>query len=498
MVVAGHVEETAAADSLVHWLRTFPGAGGRVPPHRQGCTMRDKNRRESKRQRKFRGRYSQTLAPKAPQQPETEANPPPLRSERELAFSVLWQTICASAAGGADPAVLACEKWRRKAHGERNDFWSRIVALFQQSNADWWRLTAAIRSGVPMALRGTVWYKCSGAEARRLRASRTYYEELAAGLASRSEAVAVIDMDVPRTGVEDAELGPLRHVLVAFASRNPEIGYCQSMNYVAACLLHYTDEERAFWMLCSIIEDLLPPHYYTATMSGLRVDLKLLETLVAQYLPGLHAHLAEKGIDIAPIAMNWFLCLFVNTLPQEQAHRVMDCLLHEGPKVLFRAALGILRAREAELMGIDGVADAFLLLRSPFGSDGRPGSPNARLAPAATDDLLSHMYGSWLAGLKTDVLEQLRRQFSGVVFEEDAKQAARRQACSPGGSSTCTYSGGSTDSSASNGSSTAKSWVSHGGNSPQDLLAKAVVLIESLPSSEAGDLLGCRGSPVCH
>jgi len=491
----GHVEAAAA---YAAGCRLRCSGGARVPPHRRGCAMRDKNRRESKRHKKLRGHYSQSLALKAQQRPEMEADPSPLRSERELAFSVLWQKISAGAteSGGAHPAVLACEKWRRKAHGERNDLWSRITAIFQQSNSDWWRLTAAIRSGVPIALRGTVWYNCSGAEARRLRASRTYHQELAAGLALPSDAVAVIDMDVPRTGVEDAEMGPLRHVLVAFASRNPEIGYCQSMNYVAACLLHYSDEERAFWMLCSIIEDLLPPDYYTGTMSGLRVDLKLLDTLVAQYLPGLHAHLADKGIDIAPIAMNWFLCLFVNTLPREQGHRFMDCLLHEGPKVLFRAALGILRAREAELMSIDGVADAFLLLRSPFGSEGRPGSPNARLAPAATDDLLSHMYGSWLAGLKTDVLEQLRRQFSGVVFEEDAKQAARRQAGSPGGSSTCTCNGGSTDGGTITGSSTSTGWGGKGSHSPQDLLAKAVVLIESLPSPEAGDLLGCRSPPV--
>ena len=52
--------------------------------------------------------------------------------------------------------------------------------------------------------------------------------------------------------------------------RNNEIGYCQSMNFVVATMLMYCSEEQSFWILCSLVEDVLPEGYYTETLSGLR------------------------------------------------------------------------------------------------------------------------------------------------------------------------------------------------------------------------------------
>merc|ERR1740121_1933511 len=159
-------------------------------------------------------------------------------------------------------------------------------------------------------------------------------------------------------------------------------------------------------------------------MSGLRSDLKLLDSLIGHYLPNLKVHLTKQGIDLAPITMNWFLCLFVNTLPAEQSHRVLDCLHHEGPKVLFRAALAILHMREAELLGTQAVVDAYPILRAPFGSGPDEESESGR----PTIDLLSSMYGLWLQGLSTDRVSHLREEHSRAVDLEDEAHAARREA----------------------------------------------------------------------
>ncbi len=40
------------------------------------------------------------------------------------------------------------------------------------------------------------------------------------------------------------------------------------------------------------------------------------------------------------------MCLFVNTLPLETTLHVWDCMFCEGPKVLFRAALTLLKINE--------------------------------------------------------------------------------------------------------------------------------------------------------
>ncbi len=52
-------------------------------------------------------------------------------------------------------------------------------------------------------------------------------------------------------------LAALRRVLLAFSAHSPRIGYCQSMNFLAAALLLALDraEERAFWVLVCLIDD---------------------------------------------------------------------------------------------------------------------------------------------------------------------------------------------------------------------------------------------------
>lgn len=69
--------------------------------------------------------------------------------------------------------------------------------------------------------------------------------------------------DLPRTfplnaWVASAEgQAALRRVLLAFSVHKPDVGYCQSMNYVAAMLLLCLDlsEERAFWLMVALIDD---------------------------------------------------------------------------------------------------------------------------------------------------------------------------------------------------------------------------------------------------
>ena len=68
---------------------------------------------------------------------------------------------------------------------------------------------------------------------------------------------------MPRTFPLNAWVGSeegqnaLRRVLLAFSVHKPDVGYCQSMNYVAAMLLLCLElsEERAFWVMVALIDD---------------------------------------------------------------------------------------------------------------------------------------------------------------------------------------------------------------------------------------------------
>ena len=56
--------------------------------------------------------------------------------------------------------------------------------------------------------------------------------------------------DVARTRVRDAAArAALRRVLVAYAARNPTLGYCQAMNFVGAALLDALNGDEVGWLV---------------------------------------------------------------------------------------------------------------------------------------------------------------------------------------------------------------------------------------------------------
>ena len=75
----------------------------------------------------------------------------------------------------------------------------------------------------------------------------------------------IIKLDLKRTAIGneffklDPATGknPLYNVLNAYAQYDPEINYCQGMNFLVALLLkHLEDEEDAFYCLVHIMEEL--------------------------------------------------------------------------------------------------------------------------------------------------------------------------------------------------------------------------------------------------
>ncbi|KAG1668130.1 hypothetical protein FOA52_003917 [Chlamydomonas sp. UWO 241] len=89
-----------------------------------------------------------------------------------------------------------------------------------------------------------------------------------------------IEKDLPRTfpghaGMQGEGRAALRRVLAAYALRNPSVGYCQGMNFIAGVLLLAIpgSEEQAFFCLCALVEDVLRG-YYAPDMTATQVDSK--------------------------------------------------------------------------------------------------------------------------------------------------------------------------------------------------------------------------------
>lgn len=227
-------------------------------------------------------------------------------------------------------------------------------------------ISKLVLQGVPDRLRREVWMSFSGAINEMAANAGLYRTLVDQALGKPSTANDEIERDLHRSLPEhpafqcDTGISALRRVLSAYASRNPQIGYCQAMNIVASVLLIYCSEEEAFWQLANLCESLLPDYYNTRVVGAL-VDQGVLDDLTSDHLPNLHARLDELGM-IRMISLSWFLTIFLSVMPYESAVNIIDCFFYDGAKVIFQVALTVLESNQDKLLACRDDGEAMQLL----------------------------------------------------------------------------------------------------------------------------------------
>jgi hypothetical protein len=189
-------------------------------------------------------------------------------------------------------------------------------------------------------------------------------------------------------------ISSLRRVLHAFALYNPRIGYCQSLNFLAGLLLLFVEtEEHAFWLL-NVITRVYLPGTHEMSLEGSKVDLGVLMGSLKESLPNVWKQIGGDEADPAapppkksrgrrfrdgnqnsPTDPNrlpaitlcmtaWFMSCFIGTLPIETVLRVWDIFFYEGSRTLFRIALTIFKAGEAEIKSVGDPMEMFGVVQS--------------------------------------------------------------------------------------------------------------------------------------
>ncbi|KAL8699484.1 MAG: hypothetical protein Q9224_001390 [Gallowayella concinna] len=247
-----------------------------------------------------------------------------------------------------------------------------------------------IRKGIPPAWRGAAWFYYSGGSRLLEKNPKTY-----TSLVSRSTTelssndIESIERDLHRTfpdniyfkpdqpvtqGSETALLSSLRRLLQAFAIYRPQIGYCQSLNFLAGLLLLFLPEEKAFWMLHVITTDHLPGTH-EISLEGANVDLWVLMLALKESNPGIWAKVGVGDEDsgsmhtarLPPISLcttSWFMSMFIGTLPIESVLRVWDVVFYEGSKMLFRFALAIFKMGEQRIKDMSDPMELFQVVQA--------------------------------------------------------------------------------------------------------------------------------------
>lgn len=242
--------------------------------------------------------------------------------------------------------------------------------------------TRLVQVGLPNRLRGEMWETLSGSIFLRFSNPGYYARILEENQGRTSTSTEDIEKDLHRSlpeyaGYQSEEgIGALRRVLQAYSFKNPELGYCQAMNILAAAILIYMSEEQAFWLL-EVLCDRLLPGYYAPSMHGTLLDQRVFESLVQRCLPIIHDHFQEVDVQLSVASLPWFLSLYINSMPMIFAFRVVDCFFCMGPKVLFQVGLAILKINGEKLLQIQDDGQFLNLMRDYFASLGDSAHPDS-------------------------------------------------------------------------------------------------------------------------
>ncbi|KAI0917895.1 hypothetical protein AcW1_006904 [Taiwanofungus camphoratus] len=230
--------------------------------------------------------------------------------------------------------------------------------------------TRLVQVGLPNRLRGEMWETLSGSLYLRF-ANPGYYERILLENVGRSNtSTDEIEKDLHRSLPEysayqsDEGIASLRRVLQAYSFKNPETGYCQAMNILAAAILIYMSEEQAFWLL-EVVCDRLLPGYYSPSMHGTLLDQRVFESLVHRCLPIIYDHFQQVDVQLSVASLPWFLSLFINSMPMVFAFRIIDCFF------------SILKINGEKLLHIQDDGQFIHLMRDYFASLGGSAHPSS-------------------------------------------------------------------------------------------------------------------------
>ncbi|XP_050309866.1 growth hormone-regulated TBC protein 1-A-like [Anthonomus grandis grandis] len=245
--------------------------------------------------------------------------------------------------------------------------WNSLFStkIFVKNNT----LKRFIRKGIPADFRPSCWMAVSGAEALR-KSSISSYQQMKNNN-SNAAIIECIKIDLPRTFPDNIFFlneenlpNMLYNVLATFAHQSADVGYCQGLNYIAGLILLATkDESITFWLLKTLVDNMLPK-YYIKTMSGLLTDLDVLNELVQKAEPVVHRHILNVGMPWAMGTTKWFICLYADVLPTETVLRIWDCLFFEGSKILFRVALALIKLHKQEILQTSDLSELMTVFKN--------------------------------------------------------------------------------------------------------------------------------------
>lgn len=211
-------------------------------------------------------------------------------------------------------------------------------------------------------LRWDVWKACLQCNKRRIEGLYTKLSQ------AENNWTSLIGIDVPRTyahslRIPDTTLESLGRILNAYANLNPEVGYCQGMNFLVGFMLRVVtpsgsyvsseEEEDVFWLLvCMMDYDSLRDFYKEGFPLLMKYTFAFYELMKLE-IPDLQAHFDKEGVSPSLFLHQWYLSLFINCLPFPTVLILWDSIICDGLPVVLSLSISLLKVLKNVLIKME-------------------------------------------------------------------------------------------------------------------------------------------------
>ncbi|GMR62403.1 hypothetical protein PMAYCL1PPCAC_32598, partial [Pristionchus mayeri] len=236
----------------------------------------------------------------------------------------------------------------------------------------WWQ-------GVPTSIRGKVWslavrndlnitpelYDCYSKRAEQKLIEYTENKgfdvtEPSGSNGNRENSLAQVHLDVSRTfpslGIFQKD-GPyydsLQKLICTYVCYRPDVGYVQSMSFIAGLLLLQMEPYPAFVAFANLMSRPLQTAFFQLQQPEMTEYFIAFDRYFAQELKELHEHFDDLDVRPDLYLIEWVYTLFAKSLPLDVTCRVWDVFLRDDEEFVFKTALGILRMHEKALLASD-------------------------------------------------------------------------------------------------------------------------------------------------
>lgn len=127
-----------------------------------------------------------------------------------------------------------------------------------------------------------------------------------------------IEVDVIRSfnNLKEISHDTLKKILKTYAIVNPDLNYCQGMNFIAGFLYLVMDKEEAlaFAVMREIIERYAMSNLFNTELPMLKLMFYQLDRLISINLPDLHNHFKDETINSSYFSSPFFITIFTSIM----------------------------------------------------------------------------------------------------------------------------------------------------------------------------------------